>query len=319
MAKEQYVPVTGDDWYQRRRDDPEGEFFRKVADQGPRKGEGGSTRQGIYMVTASGKLLAYKNAGQAPDVMREVLRQGLREWNKLPAAERKPGAVRVENIPRLDRRYTRQPPPGGLIVDVYTRILDHDARGELCRGKCVVPGGEKAARDHLWLTREEWQSLVPADAKKGDQVPMPDAVARRIARYHLLDNTRGEPNMWSREDIRSCQMTFTVEEAVGPSIRLRLDGSVLAATSADPAQAKRGFQARLLGYVSYNVLDKTIERFDIVAVGDHWGEGRFTGQARPGRAPLGVVFELARKDVPASAVPPQGARDFDEYFEKGNR
>ena len=38
LATEDFVPVTGDDWYQRRRQDAEGEFFRKVADQGPRKG-----------------------------------------------------------------------------------------------------------------------------------------------------------------------------------------------------------------------------------------------------------------------------------------
>src|SRR5205823_3369628 len=83
-------PVAGDDWYQRRRQDAEGAFFRKVADQGPRKGAGGSTRQGIYCLTPDGTLLAYKNAGQAPDVMREVLRRGLAEWKKLPATRRKP-------------------------------------------------------------------------------------------------------------------------------------------------------------------------------------------------------------------------------------
>ena len=43
MANEEYVSVTGDDWYQRRRQDKEGEFFRKVADAAGRKGEGGGT------------------------------------------------------------------------------------------------------------------------------------------------------------------------------------------------------------------------------------------------------------------------------------
>ena len=56
MAQEQFVPVTADDWYQRRRQDAEGKFFRQVADQGPRKGQGGSTRQGIYVLTADGEL-----------------------------------------------------------------------------------------------------------------------------------------------------------------------------------------------------------------------------------------------------------------------
>lgn len=80
MATEDYLPVAADDWYQRRREDAEGKFFRDVSNQGPRKGKVGATRQGIYCLTADGKLLTYKNAGQAPDVMRETLRQSLSEW-----------------------------------------------------------------------------------------------------------------------------------------------------------------------------------------------------------------------------------------------
>jgi hypothetical protein len=66
MAKEQYIAVACDDWYQRRRTDAEGRFFKQVSDQGPRGGNHTSTRQGIYVLTASGKLLGYKNAGQNP-------------------------------------------------------------------------------------------------------------------------------------------------------------------------------------------------------------------------------------------------------------
>src|SRR5438270_6623311 len=98
MATDDYVAVTGDDWYQRRGQDAEGEFFRKVADQGPRKGEGGSTRQGIYCLTADGQLLTYKNAGQDAGVMREVLRHGLAQWRKLPADRRRAGAVKIDEL-----------------------------------------------------------------------------------------------------------------------------------------------------------------------------------------------------------------------------
>ena len=106
MATEDYVPVAADDWYQRRREDEEGKFFRAVAHQGPRKGEGGATRQGIYCFTADGRLLAYKNAGQLPDVMRDTLRAGLREWQKLPEDRRKPGAVKVACSGRKPTRTT---------------------------------------------------------------------------------------------------------------------------------------------------------------------------------------------------------------------
>jgi hypothetical protein len=313
MATDDYIAVAADDWYQRRREDEEGKFFRDVANQGPRKGEGGATRQGIYCFTADGKLLAYKNAGQAPDVMRDTLRLGLREWKKLPEERRKPGAVKVGDVDKTDARYARTPPLGGLIVKVYTRILDRD-KDEYCVGSCKTRGGDKAARDHLWLTETEWKSLIPANAKKGDKSSLPANVAERILRFHLTDNTRGEPPMWRKEDIRSQGLALVVEEATAKSLTLRLEGSALLATNADAAKADRGFDVRVLGHIKYDVAKKAIERFDVVAVGEHWGHGPFTGGARPGKQPLGVAFELTDGKSAADRVPPQAAREVGAYF-----
>jgi hypothetical protein len=316
MAREDYVPVTGDDWYERRRDDEEGKFFRRVADQGPRKGEGGSTRQGIYCLTADGKLLAYKNAGQAPDVMRDVLRQGLAQWRKLPAAQRRPGASTVGDSGATDKRFDRKPPKSGLIVNVFTRILDRDSSGACSCGTCDFAGGNYAARDHLWITEVEWKSLIPAQIKQGERRPMPAALADRITRFHLLDNTRGEPPFWSREHVRANKLTLLAEEVTPNHVVWRLEGSVLLATNADPAKADRGFDVRLLGHLKFNRSQPACERFDIVALGDHWGEGTYTRGARPGRAPLGVAFELAQGDSAADRVPPQAAREISEYLGK---
>lgn len=315
MAREDFVAVSGDDWYERRRDDAVGEFFRKVADQGPRKGTGGNTRQGIYCLTADGKLLAYKNAGQNAEVMREVLKGALAAWKKLPEEQRKPGAVTVEDAGKLDTRYNRKLPAGGVVVKVYTRILDHDERGELCKGTCATLGGARSARDHLWLTAADLKALVPAEAKVGDQFALTPAVAERIIRFHLIDNTRGEPPLWTKEEIRKRDLTLTVTEATAERVQLRLEGDALLATNADAAQADRGFDVRLLGHVGYDRAKQALERFDIVAVGDHWGEGTYTGNARKGRKPLGVVFELAGSD--AVRVPPQGAREIGAYFGTG--
>jgi hypothetical protein len=319
MATKNYIPVAGDDWYERRRQDPEGEFFRKVADQGPRKGEGGSTRQGIYCLTASGKLLVYKNAGQAPDMMRDVLRRGLAEWAKLPADERRPAGSQVKDDERVDRQYSRMPPVGGLILNVYARMLDRNAQGELQPSEFVGEAGMRvgASHDHLWLTQEEWQSLVPARREMGLSAPVPAGIAERIVRFHLVDNTRGEPPMWGRDQIRLSELLLTVEEIKSTTIRLRLDGSALLATDALLNKAKRGYEVRLLGYIDYDVPKKSIERFDIVAVGDHWGESTYVRGARPGRTPLGIAFELAHGDVPGNRVPPQAARELQAYFSAG--
>lgn len=321
MATNEYVSVTGDDWYQRRRNDAEGKFFRTISDQagrGSHDSSGGSTRQGIYCLTAGGKLLAFKNAGQAPDVMRDVLRQGLAKWQKLPETERRPGAVQVADAGTPDPRYSRTPPPGGLIIDVCTRSLDRNAQGELCDAQCKVGGGDEAGRDHLWLTAAECKTLVPDGAKRGDKYPVPSRIGERIVRFHLLDNTRGEPPMWQRNEIRASDLALTVEEATPAGIRLRLDGSALLATNSDISKADRGYDVRLLGYVHYDAAKKTLDRFDVVAVGEHWGEGTYTRGARPGRTPLGVAFALSAGKSDADRVPPQAAREMHEYMGQGN-
>ena len=309
------MPVAADDWYQRRRRDAEGEFFRKVANQGPRKGEGGDTRQGIYCLTASGKLLAYKNAGQSPEVMREVLREGLKKWNELPETERKPGAVPVPEHGAFDRAYHRAPPPNGLILNVYTRALDRAGEQNFSDAVCRVGAGDEAARDHLWLTESEWKSLLLANPRVGETFPMPAKIAERVARFHLVDNTRGEPPMWRRSDLRKCDVQVEVESIENSRVRLLINGTALLSTDADPDKADRGFDSSLLGYIEYHPREQRITRFDVVAVGDHWGSGAHTRRrTRPGRSPLGVAFELTEGKAPADRIAPQAARGLGDYF-----
>jgi hypothetical protein len=312
MVREDFIPVTGDDWYQRRRDDEEGKFFRKVANQGPRKGSG--TKQSVYCLTAGGKFLSSRPGDVKPEYMREMLKRGLAAWKKLPESERKPGAVKVPDLAAVDTRYSRKPPEGGLILNVHARILEKDAQGALCKGTCDSIGGDQASRDHLWITPAEWKALVPADPQKGDQSPLPSRIAERILRFHLVDNTRGEPPMWTREQIRSSKMTLIVVEATADRIRLRLDGSALLSSDANTAKAGRGFDAQMLGYIDYDRKKREIGRFDFVVVGDYWGQGRYTGGARAGRAPLGIAFELASGKQAADLVPPQGIRDRFDYL-----
>ncbi|HWG41966.1 MAG TPA: hypothetical protein VN688_04210 [Gemmataceae bacterium] len=313
LATEEYIAVTGDDWYQRRRRDAEGDFFRRVVNQNPHKAPEGQSRQGLYCFTASGKLLAYKNHQDAESV-REMLEQGLAAWNRLPNSVRRPGVVKVPEPGKLDARYTRTPPVGGLVLNVFTRILDRDRQGKCVKGSCSFAGGDLSARDHLWLKQGEWRRLVPATAKKGDQFEMPATVAERLLCYHLVDNTRGEPPFWASKDIRAKRLTWTVVQATAQDLRLRLDGNVLLATNENPAKARRGYEARLLGYLHYDRVRKIIDRLDVVAFGDHWGEGEYTPGARPGRKPLGIALELSAGKQAADRVPPEAARDLEDYL-----
>jgi hypothetical protein len=117
--------------------------------------------------------------------------------------------------------------------------------------------------------------------------------------------------MWQRGQVHSRTMTLTVVEVTPAAVRLRLNGSFLLANGSDPAKAGRGFDGHLLGYIGYDRAKKVINRFEAVAVGDHWSEGN---RARPGRMPLGVAFELASGQYGADLVPPQAARNLRSYF-----
>jgi hypothetical protein len=317
LAKERFVAVVGDDWYTRRQGDAEGEFFRSVADQGPRKGEGGSTRQGIYFLTAGGKLLMYRNAGQNAAAMLDAFKRALAAWDKLPEADRKPAGTAVSESLKRDNRFVRTPPAGGLVVSAYVRILDRDGKSWKDTVERVRVGGveivPQAQHDHLWLNETEWRALVLAP-EVGRKMKVPDPIAYRIFRFHLVDGTRGEPPMWKRDEVRSGELTLTVEAADTATIKMRLEGSVLISTGADPATSARGYDASLLGTLVYNRSRSAFEKFDIVAIGDHWGEGTYTKGARPGRQPLGVAFELSKGDGPADKVPPQAAREIGAYF-----
>jgi hypothetical protein len=314
LATKEFIPVTCDDWYQRRRRDAEGDFFRAVANQGPRKGLNESTRQGIYCLTADGTLLAYKNAGQNPQVMREVLRQALAAWQKLPESRRKPGAVRVAPPDAEDEQYVRRPPPQGLILKVWTRALDRSPSGDLLPAACDPGRGGEAARDHAWFTAEEARTLLPPEVKVGTQYPLPRKLALRLARFHLVDNTRGEPPAWEPEELRSCDLVLHVEEVTAEKIRLSLQGDVLLATSAFLWEAKRGYRAQMHGTLLYDRRHARWESIRLTALGQHWGEGLHTQGARPGKNWLGVALELSLGDKPMDRIPPQGARDRRDYF-----
>lgn len=247
--------------------------------------------------------------------MREALREGLKNWSALPESDRKPGAVQVPDHGPVDKTFHREPPANGLIVKVFARALDRGARQDFSDAVCQPGAGDEAGRDHLWLSEAEWKSLLPVNPRVGDVVPIDAKIIERILRFHLVDNTRGEPPIWNRGDIRKREITARIESAGDSTVRIQIDGAALLATAADPGKADRGFDAAILGCVEYQPREQRITRFDLVAVGDHWGSGTYTRRrARPGKTPLGIAFELTDGKSAADRIAPQAARDINGYF-----
>ncbi len=267
--------------------DPESKFYRQVVYQ--REGvHKGVTSQGFYIFSPDGKLLRGWN-NRDPEKVKRLLKAALVNY-QIPN--------QVEAIsPTRNRNFTRVLPAGGMVVDVFSKITD--AQWPAARDKWEAEHFNlfRAAtgRDHLWITPEEIASFTRGT--------MPDSLTRRIARYHLIDNTRGEPPMWQDAEVRSAKITVTAEEG-----RLRLDGSIEAAT----ASKDRQYEMKLLGYVE--IKGDTLMRFDLVARGRFRGHGQYTAASAPqGKFTLAIAFTLADQASESSKVPPQGY-NADEYL-----
>jgi hypothetical protein len=277
MLKTQFVPVAIDQAYQRRQQDTEGDFYRKIAAQSPRSDFNGTT-QGFYIATAAGKLLLYNN-NRDPAKVRRLMQERLLQFQASPAARAEIAPVEASDV---DARYNPRPPVGGLVVRVNAKILDgYEATTDRWRRIFQTA----ISRDNLWVSRAEHETLL------GGKVPA--SLQQRIARYHLVDNTRGEPPMWRPDEIRAVSMRIE---------GTRIIGSARLAT----ANGGRGYDAELLGEIE--VADDKVVRLDLVALGQFWGEGAYTRGAPEGKFPLAIAFTLADGSDVADSIPPQGSR-----------
>src|SRR5262249_48057520 len=139
--------------------------------------------------------------------------------------------------------------------------------------------------DHAWLRQDEAAALV-----KGE---LPHSVKSRLARFHLLDNTRGEPPAWKVDEVKKLDMALK-------------DGKLTGTVHLETKNGQRGYQAKWFGIVE--VKGGKVTRFDLVAKGLYWGEGTFTKGAPPGQFPFAVAFTLSPGTSVADRVLPGAAR-----------
>lgn len=275
LLKTRFVPVAIDQAYQRRQQDTEGEFYRKIAGQGPRNNFQ-STTQGFYIATPGGELLMFNN-NRDPAKVRRLMKEKLSEFEARPERD-----VTALETKKIDPRYNVQPPRDGLVVRVNARVLG-GYEPTTDRWRQIFQSA--TSRDNLWISGSEHLALARGE--------IPTSLQRRIARFHLVDNTRGEPPMWKDREVRHLEMALKDGELTG-KVSLATDGR------------DRGYEADLRGTVA--VENGKVVRLDLVARGEFWGEGPFTRGAPKGRFPLAIAFTLADGQDAADRIPPQASR-----------
>jgi len=334
LIKENFVAVSVSN-YDQVRNDAVGQFFKDAKMQLP--GAGGSQ----WAVTAGGKVLEANNHHGTGF----SIKNALEKWRALPATERAPGAFKVGELGTPDPlRTVPTPPAGGLILKVYYRAfmrdgdklryvtgkdLWHDEQGEKTEAgfdtqypdRITTP---QAQPDHLWLTEAEWKSLLPAAPRQGDKFPVPASITDRVLRWHLNPlSVYGETTALGAKTVRAGELSLTVDDVSAKSVRLRLDGFAKLGSEPPTAVAEGkaacldqwGYEPRLLGFIEYDARNKVITRFDVVALGEHFGRlGIADSASRLGLQPLGITFELVSGDAPADRIPPGRTPTAKDYF-----
>lgn len=289
------------------------EFFWTIAKQRP--DHQALPGQGIYVVTPSGKLLAFSQRDHDPDSIARQLSQALDQWNALGRPERL-GTEAVPHVAAASRRPA--PPRGGLILEILVRDLPRKTGP-------VAP--ELAAmwnRDFAWFTEQEVRSMIPASRMPGARHQVPDELVRRLARLHLLDSVRGinDARPFADQHVEKAAMFLDVVHAEGDVLSLRIEGStravepplVEAKGSGRPDEHERGYEARLLGHATVGVRERRFLSFALLAIGPRWGGRGYAHSMRQGDLdpqPMGFAFRMLPPSEPVeTAVPHHAANDF---------
>src|SRR5262249_52306448 len=160
----------------------------------------------------------------------------------------------------------------------------------------------------LWMTKAEWQSLVPEQPRVGDSFTVPAFLVSRLGVHH--GSAFGANGVKISATPRPT-LTLTVEDASPDQLRLRLQGSLQTSEYVAPIRVAV-VDYQVCGCLQYDVKKKTFSRFDMVAVGD------VTGTESPppkGRTRVAVLlFELSPGDTPWQRTPPFSNGGQGEYF-----
>lgn len=282
LVSRSFVPVALDVWFEQRRRDGVGDWYRALVARRTFAIEGGNT-QGLYVASASGQLLDAWNH-RDPERTRARLERALERFVAEPASP-----ARLSSDPNA----IPDPPAGARVVDVFGRVLGGEWDVALTEDDPILRGA--LSRDRLWILRDEERALASG--------VVPEKLLRRIALFHLVDGTRGEAPHWRPRDVRELAATMTCRAGV-----LELDGRA----RLESRDGARAFDAALHGIVDGD--GERVTRFELVVRGAFRGEGRYTPGAPRGEFTLALAFVLATSSVPVD-VPPAAAHDIAGYID----
>jgi len=298
----EFLPAADEVWRLQRGSDLECQIFQEMANSGHYQGKGG-TRQGIYVLSPSGRLLASANVLN-PLEAKLLMERGLKAWKALPPSHREldPRAA-SKGITRWEDSY----PHDGLALRITLRELPKS-------GDPMDERKPPANRDHAWFSRTEARAWLPARLEVGAHTDLPRPLFERLACLHLVDAVRGQGLPYAPEEIEAGSLRSEVTARDGDLVHVAFRGEVsmrargpwlLGENDWTPnAEYPRSIQVELLGSATFDTAAESFTDFELVATGARRGRSQFNGRSGPDDTGLiGFVFEPARSG-PSSKVPP---------------
>ncbi len=263
--------------------DPECLCFQDMAAAG-HYGKGGGTKQGIYVCTPSGTLLASINSLSAKAV-KQMLERALAAWNELPDEARRAEPP----VSKPEHRWEWNYPENGLVLKQTARYLSEDS----------VEDQQPDSRfnfDFAWFSADEAAQFISEQPIAGEHYELPQDLYERFARYHLLNTAHGESGTYRADEVNG-KLSVKVLEADQQTVRIRLSGISHQAASKNNVGHGRASRiaAELLGFASYDRTTRRFTRFELVAKGKIYKTVEFQPDERHERS-IGWYFTLANPD-----------------------
>lgn len=304
----------------------------------------------ICIFAASGRPLTI-DAAMRSEPFERRLQEVFSTFEKLPVADRSPADAREK--PDLSQlkyssgggRYKGEEPPADrLVLHAYNRILTRDEKGDYCPAKInltqfmvgeggnCIEGNPKfktdprtrvptPIKDMFWMTSAESKTLIPDGLKKGDVIPLPRSVSRRLLLWGCHNWWAAETliRLWKPDAVRQANLDATVVETSSSGVTLRLSGEFdLANDTSKPKTYRAAYKGQLSGVVQYDRAKSKFTRFDMLVLGDFQGVWytRSNLDWGPKPVPVAFAFELAGQAGAADDVVPIGLyKGGKEYWE----
>ncbi len=288
---EQFIPVAVDINYLQNQNDTEGKLFSRIVEQGHYAGrtKPTNTRQGLYIATADGTLLGSVNTTRASSVLK-LMKDAIDQWDA--GGKEKNEKFAAENV--SDNKFAKRFPEGGMILRETMRDLPRRLEPEYQTWRHNF--------DHVWLTKDEVASLIPRSSRVGDSYEIPGKWVKRFAKFHLVDQVKGESAAWRDSGIQGASLTASVRGFKNGIALVQLEGAAKCIQpgtgeknpySGSQNNKERGVELKIAGWLAYDITSDAFREFRLVGFGERWGTATYSfRQNDMHRSPIGFAFQM---------------------------